>query len=183
MRDAGRDSGRDTGPDRGLHPGGRPRRKAVELGALVGFLALTLLVGRLGAAVTRPALDGWYRALAKPAWTPPDLAFPIVWTALFVLMALAAWQVWRRGAGARRRWALGLWGLQLALNALWSQLFFGLRDPGLALVELGALLAALSATAVVFRRISPPAAWLLLPYLAWSVYAFALNAAIWTLNA
>lgn len=159
------------------------RSKVVDIAVLIGFLALTLLVGRLGAAVTRPALEGWYRALAKPAWTPPDIAFPVVWTALYVLMALAAWTVWQQGRGALRHWALGLWGLQLALNALWSQLFFGLHAPGLALAELGLLLAALLATIAVFGRVSRLAAWLMLPYLVWSGYACALNAAIWTMNA
>jgi len=159
-----------------------PRSTGLDIAALIGFLALTLLVGRLGAAVTQPALESWYRGLAKPSWTPPDLAFPIVWTALYLMMALAAWHVWRRGRGVPRRAALGLWGLQLGLNALWSQLFFGLRDPGLALAELGLLLAVLLATLVAFRRVSRPAFWLMLPYLAWSGYALALNAAIWRLN-
>jgi len=161
----------------------KSRSAAVDGAVLIGFLALTLLVGRRGAAVTRPELEGWYRALAKPVWTPPDLAFPVVWTALYILMALAAWRVWREGYGAPRRWALGLWGLQLGLNALWSQLFFGLRDPGLALAELGLLLAVLLATIIVFGRVSRWALWLLLPYLVWTGYALALNAAIWTMNA
>jgi tryptophan-rich sensory protein len=159
------------------------RNKVVHAAVAAGLLALTLLVGRLGAAVTQPALEVWYRDLAKPSWTPPDLAFPIVWTALYILMALAAWRVWHQGRGAQRRWALALWGLQLALNALWSQLFFGLRDPGLALVELGFLLGVLLATIALFARASRAAAWLMLPYLAWSGYAFALNAAIWRMNA
>ena len=152
----------------------------VELGVLAGLLFLTLAVGRFGAAVTQPALDTWYRDLPKPAWTPPDLAFPVVWTALYVAMAVAAWLAWRAATHEHRRWggAATLFVLQLALNAAWSYLFFGLKSPPLALVDAGLLLAAVAATIAAFARLSRAAAWLLVPYPVWVVYAVALNAAI-----
>lgn len=165
------------------HPEPGPRKRLlVDASVLAGLLALTLAVGRLGAGVTAPALETWYRGLAKPAWTPPDLAFPIVWTALYVLMAVAAWLVWRAGGVRGARWPLALWAVQLALNAAWSQLFFGLRRPGLALIDLGALLIAIAATIWAFWPHSRVAAGLLAPYLAWTAYAFALNAAIVWMN-
>lgn len=160
--------------------------------ALIGWIALCLAVGWIGAQVTRPALVEWYPALAKPAWTPPAIAFPIVWTTLYVLMGIAAWLVWQRiaeagivagGKGFVQRWLpLILFVLQLALNSLWSTLFFGLRSPGLALAEIVLLLIVLVATMVAFRTVSATAAALLLPYLLWTGYATALNAAIWRMN-
>lgn len=155
---------------------------------LVASVALCLAVGWIGAQVTGPALVDWYPTLAKPAWTPPDIAFPIAWTALYLLMGVAVWLVWLRLAPLHRpaaevRGPLLLFALQLALNSLWSVLFFGLRNPGLALGEILLLLAAIVATIVAFRRVSPLAAGLLLPYLLWVGFAAALNFAIWRMNA
>ncbi|WP_026986565.1 TspO/MBR family protein [Fodinicurvata fenggangensis] len=149
---------------------------------LVGFLVLTLAVGQIGSLPTRAALESWYSNLTKPAFTPPDLAFPIVWTLIYIMMAVAAWLVWCRGGWRRTRGALGLWGLQLALNLLWTFLFFGLRSPGLALLEAIILLLVLAATLVAFDRHSRAAAWLLVPYLLWTGYAIALTFEIWRLN-
>lgn len=160
--------------------------------ALSASIGLCLAIGWIGAAVTEPALTDWYPALDKPAWTPPDIAFPIVWTTLYVLMGLAAWLVWRRLRGAADRetgdgglphWLpLLLFAVQLALNSLWSILFFGLRQPGAAFAEILLLLAALTATMIAFRRVVPLAALLLAPYLLWAGYAAALNFAIWRMN-
>lgn len=153
-----------------------------KIGALVLLLAVCLGVGQLGALLTRPRIDGWYAALEKPAWTPPDIAFPIVWTILYVLMALAAWLMWLRARPAEARFPFALFFVQLALNFLWSALFFGLRSPGLALIEIVVLLATLAATILAFGRISRLAGWLLVPYLMWTGFAAALNFAIWQLN-
>lgn len=158
---------------------------------LVLWVGLCLAVGWTGALVTAPALAQWYPALAKPAWTPPDAAFPIVWTALYVAMGVAAWLVWRRidggaptvGAAPHRRWTpLVLFLVQLALNALWSVLFFGLRSPGLGLIDIVLLMIAIVATMIAFRPVSVAAAALLVPYLLWVAYAGALNLAIWRMN-
>lgn len=150
--------------------------------APAGFIALTLVVGWIGARVTLPAIPDWYAQLAKPSFTPPNWAFGPVWTALYVMMAIAAWLTWRTDSPLRSR-ALALWAVQLALNLAWSMLFFGARQPGLALAEIVALLLAIIATIALFARVAPLAAWLLVPYLAWVGYASALNFAIWRLNA
>ena len=160
----------------------RPPGRRRELLALAGFAAACLAVAAVGGAVTSLPVDGWYRDLTKPAFNPPDWLFAPVWTALYLTMALAAWRVWRHRPSARRRTALRLFVAQLALNLLWSCLFFGLSAVGAALVEIVALLAAIVATGVAFARIDAVAGWLMVPYAAWVSFAVALNAAIWWLN-
>ena len=141
------------------------------------FLLLTFAVASFGALF----LPGpWYAALAKPTWTPPGWLFGPVWTVLYVMIAMAAWLVWQHRA--RVDTALVLWAAQLILNGAWSWLFFGLERPGLALLDIVALLAAIAATAIAFARISRIAALLLAPYFAWVAFAAALNFAIWRLN-
>jgi tryptophan-rich sensory protein len=153
-----------------------------DAAALAGFVALCLAAGATGGAVTRTSVGTWYAALDKPAFTPPDWVFGPVWTALYVMMAVAAWRVWRRADAAGARPALGLWALQLALNLCWSFLFFGARLVGAALAEIAVLFVAILATALLFRRVDRAAAWLLAPYAAWVAFAALLNAAIWILN-
>ncbi len=129
--------------------------------------------------MTATSVGGWYLSLTRPPGTPPNWVFGPVWTVLYVLMALAAWMVWRRvGAGP----ALRLWGWQLAANALWSPVFFGLRSPALGLAAILLMLALVAATARVFHRIRPLAGALMLPYLAWVSYATYLNLGLWWLN-
>lgn len=154
--------------------------------ALVVSLALVALVAVFG----RQFEPGpWYAELRKPGWTPPSWVFGPVWTLLYLLMAVAAWLVWRTRrplAGARRAQAtaaLIAHGIQLGLNAAWSWLFFGERLIGLAAVELGLLWLAVLATTVLFWRTRPVAGALLVPYLLWTSYAGALNLQIWRLNA
>ena len=146
---------------------------------LLGFITLCLAAGALGAAVTAPAIPTWYAALAKPSFNPPNWIFAPVWTTLYVLMAIAAWLVWRRG---NARTPLVLFALQLVLNSAWSLLFFGLHRVDLALIDIALLLAAIVATALSFRPRSAVAALLLVPYLAWVSFATVLNFAIWRLN-
>ena len=136
----------------------------------------------MGALVTTPALHPWYAGLNKPRWTPPNWLFGPVWTILFLAMAFAAWLVWRRagftGAGA----ALGLFFVQLILNALWSYLFFGQHRPDLAFFDIVALWFAILAVTLLFWRLDRVAGALLLPYLAWVSFASCLNFALWKLN-
>lgn len=146
---------------------------------LLGWLALTFAASA-GALVV--SVDGWYAGLAKPTWNPPASLFGPVWTTLYVMMALAAWLIWREGGWRANRPALLLFLLQWALNAAWTPLFFGLHRPGLAFVEILALWGALLATIVAFWRKSPKAAALLIPYLLWVSFAAILNATIWRLN-
>jgi tryptophan-rich sensory protein len=154
-----------------------------NLVALAAFIAVCEGVGALGSWVTRPAIPGWYATLRKPALVPPDWVFGVVWTTLFLVMGVAAFLVWRAGVShPERTRALCLFAVQLALNALWSVLFFGLRNPGVALVEIVLLWLAIVATMRVAGRVSTLAAWLFVPYLAWVSFAVYLNAAIWHLN-
>ena len=148
---------------------------------LLGLLALCLAVEYSAAAVTRPAVDAWYQTLQRPAWTPPDLAFPIVWTILYLAMALAAWLAWR-AAPPVAAGALAPFAVQLALNGAWSLVFFGLHRPDLAFVVILALLLAILGTTVAFAQRSAAAAWLMVPYAAWVAYATTLNAGILWLN-
>ncbi len=155
-------------------------RSALGLVALVVVCFAAAGVG--GALMSRTPPD-WYPSLQKPAWTPPGWVFGPVWTFLYLTMAGAAWLVWRRGDLREARLPLGLFGLQLALNAAWPGLFFGLRMPGPAFVELCALWCVLLATVIAFFRESRAAGLLLVPYLAWSTFAGVLNLAIWRMNA
>lgn len=149
---------------------------------LVGFVIFVLLcfgVSVLGGMVTTPALRPWYESLAKPPWTPPGWVFGPVWVVLYPLMAIAGWTIWREG---RSRVAVLLFLLQLALNAAWPWLFFGLRRLDWAFVDIVALVVAIVVTIVAFYRLRRRAAFLLVPYLAWVVFAAALNFAVWRLN-
>ena len=146
---------------------------------LAALLILCLGAGALGSLVTLPAIPGWYAALDKPAWTPPNWLFGPVWTALYVMMAVSAWLVWRRaGVGP----ALGAFFVQLAFNAAWSPLFFGMHLIGLALIDIVLLWLALAAALALAWRVHRAAGALLVPYLVWVSYATALNFAIWRMN-
>lgn len=150
---------------------------------LLVAVAIPLAVGGLGSIPTFSSIPTWYRGLTKPAWTPPDQIFGPVWTLLYVLMGVSAWLVSRPGLERRNvRAAVGLFGGQLALNALWSPIFFGLRAPGLALADILLLWGVLVATVVAFFRVRSVAGLLLLPYLLWTTYATTLNAGVWWLN-
>lgn len=141
------------------------------------------LAGIIGSVFTAPAIAGWYTTIAKPELNPPAWVFGPVWTTLFALMGIAAFLVWKQGLERRDvRIALGIFVGQLALNTLWSILFFGLQSPGAALIEIVILWFAILATIVAFARISRPAAWLLVPYILWVSFASYLNFSIWMLN-
>lgn len=158
----------------------RARKGLVAAAVSVG---LALAVGGLGSIATQSSVGSWYAGLNKPDFNPPSAVFGPVWTALYVVMALAAWRVWRsRAPDAQRRPALILYGVQLALNLGWSLIFFGLQRPDLALVEIAVLLIAILATTAAFARVDRPAAWMMAPYIAWVSFAGVLNFAIWRLN-
>jgi tryptophan-rich sensory protein len=159
---------------------GLPGRR--DTAGFVAFLGICLAVSALGAAVTATSVGSWYPTLAKPAFNPPDWIFAPVWTALFFMMAIAGWRVWRRDGLRKARWALTLFGLQLALNLGWSVVFFGLRSIGAALAEIAVLLLAVVATAAVFWQRDRVAGMLFIPYAAWVAFALVLNAALWRLN-
>lgn len=154
-----------------------------QLAVLAALCAACLLAGLLGGLSTAPAIEGWYRQLERPSWTPPDWVFAPAWTVLYLTMAVAAWLVWRRAGRPGRELALVLFAIQLTLNAAWSPLFFGARLPGVALVDIALLWIAIVATIAAFARVARPAAWLMVPYVLWVTFAAALNTAIWRMNA
>ena len=144
------------------------------------FILISLAAGGLSAIAVMRGLPA-YERLAKPPLTPPSAAFPVVWGILYILMGAGAARGWRargRGRGA----ALALYGLQLALNLLWSVWFFALGLRLFAFVWLLALAAAVALMIRAYYKINRPAAWLQVPYLAWSVFAAYLNLGVWLLN-
>src|SRR5512146_1689420 len=148
---------------------------------LIGWLLASLATGAIGALATRHARE-FYAGLVKPAWAPPGWLFGPVWTALYVLMGIAAWLVWREAGWTGARAAFVLFFVQLALNALWTWLFFAWRNGALALAGIVVLLIFIVATMIAFGRVSRPAAVLLVPYLCWVLFATVLTAAVLSRN-
>jgi len=151
----------------------------IEILGAVGWLILTFGAAALGA---RFLPDAWYRGLHKPAWNPPNSIFAPVWTVLYLLMAAAAWLVWRRYGIGGALFPLILFVAQLLLNAAWTWLFFGLHRIREALIDIAVLWATILATLIAFWRLEPLAGILLLPYLAWVSFAAMLNRTIWRMN-
>jgi tryptophan-rich sensory protein len=147
----------------------------------IGWFAITAAAGAIGAAASLDAAT-FYLGLARPSWAPPPGVFGPVWSVLYLLMAIAAWLVWRNGGFAARRTALILYVVQLAANALWSVLFFGKHQGALAFADVIVLWVLIVATIVLFSRASKVAAALLVPYLLWVSFASALNYSVWQLN-
>jgi tryptophan-rich sensory protein len=153
------------------------------------WLSLFVLIGAtfgasaFGALAASSSLGNWYHLLAKPSWNPPEEVFAPVWSALYLIMAIAAWLVWRRGSENEVIPAMTTYFAQLVLNVLWPLLFFGLRAPGWAALDILLLWLAIIMAITQFRRVSLPAAWLLAPYLAWVTFASVLNITIWQINA
>lgn len=143
--------------------------------SLLFWIALSFIPGLFGGRL-KPG--EWYQSLPRPPWTPPNLAFPTVWTLLYAAMGTAAWLVFRGGVGEHRR-ALILFIVQLVLNGLWSWIFFGRHQIGWALVNLIALWVAVAVLAVTFWKISPVAGGLMAVYLAWLSIAISLNGYIY----
>jgi tryptophan-rich sensory protein len=166
-------------------PDALPRFTARDGLVLLGLLVATLGVGQLG-RIPAAANQDWYDGLAQLAIKPPDWAFPVAWSLLYVLMAVAAWLVWRsvrrEGGWRRAKGAFALFAVQLLVNLAWPYVFFGERAllGGFLVILLLAVLVALTARA--FARHSRPAAALLVPYLAWLAYAGILNAGLVLLN-
>jgi tryptophan-rich sensory protein len=150
----------------------------------LGLVAWMVTVALAAGLATLASIDAaeFYGRLAKPQWAPPSSIFGPVWTILYLLMALAAWLVWRSRGFAEAPVALTLFLVQLLVNALWSWLFFAWRQGLLAFVDIVVLLVLIVATIAAFWRIRPLAGMLLLPYLAWVVYAAVLNYSVWQLN-
>ncbi len=156
---------------------------------LIIAIVVSELAGVIGSVFTISAIPTWYAELVKPALNPPAWVFGPAWTTLYALMGIAAFLIWSSYAKASEgqakrkiKLALGVFGIQLFLNAIWSIIFFGLHSPGWALVDIVLLWLAIVWTMVVFYKISRPAAYLLVPYLLWVSFASYLNYSIWMLN-
>jgi tryptophan-rich sensory protein len=144
---------------------------------MLAVLVVLTFCAPLGGLVSPPG--AWYETLNKPAWNPPAWIFGPVWTLLYLMMALAAWLAWKKTQGWR---VLIPYFIQLALNAAWTPVFFGLKQPGWALLVIIALWLAIVQTIRVFRPVSRTAAWLLAPYLLWVSFATVLNFTLWRMN-
>jgi len=155
-----------------------------NLSKLIIAVVVCELVGVVGSFFTIPAISSWYLGLVKPRLSPPNWIFAPVWTTLFLLMGIALFLIWARpfaGPKERKR-ALAIFGIQLALNVLWSIIFFGWHNPAAAFFDIVALWLAILASVISFGKIFRPAAYLLLPYIFWVSFAVYLNFAIWRLN-
>lgn len=149
---------------------------------LILFLVASVLVSVIGGLATASSVETWYLTLAKPSWNPPSQVFGPAWTLLYGLMAIAAWRIWLRRDRPEARTALWVYAAQLVLNVGWSILFFGLRNPGAALIEIVLLWSTLVWLLFRFWKIDRVAGILWLPYVLWVTFATSLNAAIWSLN-
>lgn len=147
-------------------------------------VALTACYGAaaMGGIFSAQGVGDWYQALAKPSWTPPAWIFGPVWTVLYGMMAMAAWLIWKRCDQKIGTVPISLFLFQLALNAIWSPLFFGLHRVDIALIDIVLLWVVVAATVWVFLRRDLTAGLLLIPYLLWITFATGLNFAIWRLN-
>lgn len=149
---------------------------------LLASIGICLLAGVVGSIFTVSAIPGWYAGLAKPSFAPPNWVFAPVWTTLYVLMGTSLFLVWRKGFNKKTKSAISIFGIQLALNVLWSLAFFGLKSPIAGFVVIIALWAAIAATIIKFIKIEKPAGLLLTPYIVWVSIAALLNLSIVLLN-
>lgn len=154
-----------------------------KIGSLILWYLPVLLVQIVSGMVTANSINPWYQSLEKAFWNPPSWVFGPAWTILYLMMTVSVWMISCSEAPKKeKRTAYVLFFSQLFINGLWSFLFFGLHMPGLALIDLGLLIILVSTTILYFFYIRPSAAFLMIPYLLWILYAFSLNAAIWWLN-
>jgi tryptophan-rich sensory protein len=156
--------------------------KGHSTSSVVSLFAWLVLCLSASATAVFVSTGGWFAELRKPLWNPPSWVFGPVWTLLYIMMAVAAWLVWRKGGWKSQRLALGAFLLQWLLNALWTPFFFGMHQLGLAFGEIILLWVVLAGTTITFWQVKKSAGWLLLPYLAWVSFAMALNFSIWRLN-
>jgi benzodiazapine receptor len=155
--------------------------KAQQIGGLIIWLLISFTVAATGAMASIQAAQ-FYANMLQPAWAPPAWLFGPVWSALYLMMAVAAWSVWRKGGFSAARVALSLFLLQLVLNALWSWLFFAWHLGALAFIDILIMWVFIVLTIITFKTHNKIAAWLLVPYLAWVSFAAVLNFSVWQLN-
>ncbi|ACZ41998.1 TspO and MBR like protein [Thermobaculum terrenum ATCC BAA-798] len=158
------------------------RVNLASFGKALGFIAICEGVGLIGSIPTAQNIPSWYSEIRKPSFTPPNWLFGPVWTILYMLMGIALYIVSLKEDNPLKRTATKLFFIQLALNLLWSYIFFGLRSPRLGFIEIVTLVAFIAMTIRAVARVSVIAAVILIPYLAWSMFATVLNFSIWRLN-
>lgn len=146
------------------------------------FILLCLIMQIVGSLWTRETVLTWYPTLIKPSWTPPDWVFGPVWSSLYLMIAVSGWLMYRAEYSQKRAVALMLYGSQLALNFIWSFLFFSLQSPILGLIDIILLCLFISLTIIKAWPVSHLASILLIPYFIWVLYATSLNTGIWLLN-
>ena len=147
-------------------------------------ILIPLLVGGISGYFTSSGVEGWFATANKPWFNPPNWIFAPVWTALYVMMGIALYLVWRTEtiSSSVKQTAVILFVIQLTLNFFWSLIFFKLQQPGWAFAEIIIMWLAILFTILWFGKISSTAAWLLVPYICWVSFASVLNYAIWKLN-
>lgn len=150
--------------------------------SFVIFILLCLIVEIIGGLWTKETVSTWYPTINKPSWTPPGWIFGPVWSCLYIMIAVSGWLIYRAEYSRKRTVALMLYGSQLALNFIWSFLFFSLRSPILGLFDIILLCLLIILTIIKAWSVRPLASLLLIPYLIWVMYATTLNAGIWLLN-
>lgn len=149
----------------------------------LGSVLICLLAGGVGIIFTSSAIPTWYATLNKPSFSPPNYLFGPVWTVLYLLMGTSLYLVWEKGLKTKKvRDALYLFGIQLVLNAIWSPIFFGLKDILLALIIIIAMWVYILRTILAFGKINKAASYLLYPYILWVSFATVLNFSVWLLN-
>lgn len=150
--------------------------------SFVIFILLCFIVEIVGSFWTKETVSTWYPTITKPSWTPPDWIFGLVWSCLYMMIAVSGWLIYRTEYSHNRTVALILYSGQLALNFIWSFLFFSLRSPALGLIDIVLLSLLIILTIIKSWDVNRLASLLLIPYLAWVVYATTLNLGIWLLN-
>ncbi len=156
----------------------------MRLWSLVIAILVCFGAGAIGTVFTANSSGAYYQELVKPQWAPPGWVFGPVWTILYVMMGFSLWLVWSEKGSSELpvKTALWIFGVHLALNAAWTAVFFGLKLPGWAFVEIIALLLMIGATMIAFLRVRPLATILLIPYGCWVTFAACLNYSLWSLN-
>jgi len=161
----------------------RSRSTFLRISTLLLFVLICLGVGWAGSQVSPGNGSSiWYEQLNKPDWNPPGWIFGPVWTLLYILMAVAAWRIWKKLGFLDGATELSAFSIQLILNVLWSFIFFGLQNPGLAFLEIIILLGAIIITTYLFFQKDRIAGWLMVPYILWVAFATVLNGTIWLMN-
>ncbi len=159
------------------------RSKTNNILIFISSIVICQMAGIIGSIFTTPAIPTWYANINKPTFRPPNWVFAPVWTTLFLLMGIALFLIWKKGPEKKEnRIAFSVFIIQLILNTLWSVLFFGLKSPFAAFIEIIFLWAAILASIILFFRISRLAGALLIPYILWVSFASVLNFSIWRLN-